>query len=180
MNQPYRSRWLRVWISGDKLLGGPQAGIIIGKADLIEKIRKHPMARAVRADKTCLAGLTATLLHYLKDEAERKVPIVKMMSLSATNLRTRAQRWADEVGAGEVVAGESTVGGGSLPGESMPTFLLSLEVESADRFLKLLRKDHPPIIARTANNKILFDPRTVLPEQDQALISGVKKALERA
>jgi len=169
-----------VCFSGDKLLGGPQAGIIIGKADLIAKIKKHPLARAVRADKTCLAGLTATLLHYLKDEAERKVPILKMMSFTLNNLRTRAERWADEVGAGQVVEGESTVGGGSLPGESMPTFLLSLEVESAERFLKLLRRDHPPIIARTENNKILLDPRTVLPEQDQALITGVKKALERA
>ena len=169
-----------VCFSGDKLLGGPQVGIIVGKADLIEKLRKHPLARAVRADKTSLAGLSATLLHYLKDEAERKIPIIKMMSLALNQIRTRAQTWENEIGVGEVVEGESTVGGGSLPGESMPTFLLSLEVESAERFLKLLRRDHPPIIARTEKNRILLDPRTVLPEQDQALIAGVKKAWEKA
>ena len=168
-----------VCFSGDKLLGGPQVGIIVGKADLIEKLRKHPLARAVRADKTSLAGLSATLLHYLKDEAERKIPIIKMMSLALNQIRARAQTWEQEIGAGKVVEGESTVGGGSLPGESMPTFLLSLEVESAERFLKLLRRDHPPIIARTEKNRILLDPRTVLPEQDQALIAGVKRAWER-
>jgi L-seryl-tRNA(Ser) seleniumtransferase len=168
-----------VCFSGDKLLGGPQAGIILGKTDLIEKIRKHPLARAVRADKTCLAGLTATLLHYLKDEAERKVPIVRMMSLTQNHLRGRAQMWMDEIGAGKVIKGESTVGGGSLPGESIPTHLLSLEVESADRFLRSLRRNFPPIIARTENNKVLLDPRTVLQEQDQALIAAVKKVFER-
>jgi L-seryl-tRNA(Ser) seleniumtransferase len=168
-----------VCFSGDKLLGGPQAGIILGKADLIAKIKKHPLARAVRADKTCLAGLAATLLHYLKDETERKVPIVRMMSLTQNHIRGRAQMWADELGEGKVVKGESTVGGGSLPGESIPTFLLSLEVESADRFLRSLRRNFPPIIARTENNKVLLDPRTVLQEQDQALITGVKKVLER-
>src|SRR5688572_33237690 len=72
-----------VCFSGDKLLGGPQAGIIVGKADLIAKIRKHPLARAVRADKACLAGITATLLHYLKDEAEREIPIWRMMSFTS-------------------------------------------------------------------------------------------------
>lgn len=163
--------------SGDKLLGGPQAGIIIGKAELIAKIRKHPLARAVRADKTCLAGLTATLLHFLKDEAEREVPIVKMMSLSQKQVRGRAEAWAEQLGAGTIVNGESTVGGGSLPGESMPTALLSLKVDSAERFLKVLRTNDPPIIARTGNDRILFDPRTVLPEEDDLLLSSLKKAL---
>lgn len=167
-----------VVFSGDKLLGGPQAGIIIGKAELIAKIKKHPLARAVRADKTCLAGLSATLLHYLKDEAEREVPIVKMMSLTLEQVRGRAEVWAAELGHGTVVAGESTVGGGSLPGESMPTFLLSLEVDSAERFLRALRKNNPPIIARTENDKILLDPRTVLPEQEDALLAGLKNILK--
>jgi L-seryl-tRNA(Ser) seleniumtransferase len=132
----------------------------------------------VRADKTCLAGLTATLLHYLKDEAERKVPIVRMMSLTQNHLRVRVDNWVEEIGAGKIVKGESTVGGGSLPGESIPTQLLSLEVESAERFLRLLRRNFPPIIARTENDRVLLDPRTVLQEQDQALIAGVKKVLE--
>lgn len=163
-----------VCFSGDKLLGGPQAGIIIGKKDLIEKIKKHPLARAVRADKACLAGVTATLLHYLKDEAEREIPILKMMSLTPKQIKGRVDAWMQELGQGEVVEGESTVGGGSLPGESFPTLLLSLSVKSADKFLKRLRAQNPPIIARTSNDKVLLDPRTVLPEQEGALLVGLK------
>jgi L-seryl-tRNA(Ser) seleniumtransferase len=160
-----------VCFSGDKLLGGPQAGIILGRKELIEKIKKHPLARAVRADKTCLAGVTATLLHYLRDEAEREVPVVRMMSLTPDQLKVRAEAWAGELGRGRVAAGVSTVGGGSLPGESLPTFLLSLEVKSPDKFSKRLRAQNPPVVARTEDGKILFDPRTVLPEEDNKLIS---------
>ncbi len=167
-----------VCFSGDKLLGGPQAGIIIGRKDLIEKIKKHPLARAVRADKACLAGVTATLLHYLKDEAEREIPILKMMSFTPKQIKGRVESWIRELGRGEAVEGESTVGGGSLPGESFPTFLLSLTVESPDRFLKRLRAQNPPVIARTANDKILLDPRTVLPEQEGALLVGLKNVFE--
>lgn len=167
-----------VCFSGDKLLGGPQAGIILGRKDLIEKIKKHPLARAVRADKACLAGVTATLLHYLKDEAEREIPILKMMSLTPKQIKGRADAWAQELGQGEVVEGLSTVGGGSLPGEVFPTFLISLAVKSPDKFLKKLRAENPPIIARTMNDKILLDPRTVLPSQEGALLAGLKNTLE--
>jgi L-seryl-tRNA(Ser) seleniumtransferase len=163
-----------VCFSGDKLLGGPQAGIIIGRKELIDKIKKHPLARAVRADKACLAGVTATFLHYLKDEAEREIPILKMMSYSPKQIKGRAEAWIRDLGRGEVVEGQSTVGGGSLPGESFPTFLLSLSVDSPDQFLKRLRAQNPPIIARTANDKVLLDPRTVLPEQEGALLVGLK------
>ena len=166
-----------VCFSGDKLLGGPQAGIIIGKADLIAKIKKHPLARALRADKTCLAGLTATLLHYLKDEAEREIPIWRMMSLTLKQLKVQAERWAEELGQGEIVRGESTVGGGSLPGESLPTFLLALNVNSPDKFLKKLRQQNPAIIARTENDLILIDPRTVLPDEEGALFVGLKNVI---
>ncbi len=175
-----------ICFSGDKLLGGPQAGIIIGKKVLLDKIKKHPLARAVRADKTCLAGLSATLTHYLKDEAEREIPVVKMMSLTLNQLKGRAEAWMNELGQGlalsnvevEIESGLSTVGGGSLPDESMPTFLLSLNVKSPDKFLKKLRQQNPPIIARTENNKILLDPRTVLPEQEGALLVGLKNLLK--
>jgi L-seryl-tRNA(Ser) seleniumtransferase len=167
-----------VCFSGDKLLGGPQAGIIIGRKILIDKIKKHPLARAVRADKACLAGITATLLHYLKDDAEREIPIWKMMSLTLKQVKGRAEAWESELGQGDVVEGESTVGGGSLPGESFKTYLLSLEVKSPDKFLKKLRKQHPPIIARTENDRVLLDPRTVLPEQEGALLVGLKNALK--
>ena len=161
-----------VCFSGDKLLGGPQAGIILGNKDLINKIKKHPLARAVRADKICLAGVTATLLHYLKDEAEREIPIWKMMSHTLEQLKLRAETWRDELGQGDVLKSESAVGGGSLPDECIATYVLALDVKSPDKFLKRLRETDPPVIARTENNKILFDPRTVL---DDALLLQVLK-----
>jgi L-seryl-tRNA(Ser) seleniumtransferase len=168
-----------ILFSGDKLLGGPQAGIIIGKKELLDKIKKHPLARAVRADKSCLAGLSATLTHYLKDEAEREIPIVRMMSLTLKQVKGRAEAWREELGQGNVVEGESTVGGGSLPDESIPTFLLELQVKSAEKFLRALRKNNPPIIARTENDKVLLDPRTVFPEQEGALLVGLKNLLNQ-
>jgi L-seryl-tRNA(Ser) seleniumtransferase len=164
-----------VCFSGDKLLGGPQAGIILGRKVLIDRIRKHPLARAVRADKTCLAGISATLLHYLKHEAEREIPIWRMMSLSLPQIRARAEAWCEALGQGEVIPSESTVGGGSLPDESVATFVLGLTVKSPDKFMKKLRAANPPIIARTENDKILFDPRTVL--QDELLLSTIKSLL---
>ncbi|MCE7861217.1 MAG: L-seryl-tRNA(Sec) selenium transferase [Chloroflexi bacterium CFX2] len=166
-----------VMFSGDKLLGGPQSGIILGNKDLLEKIKKHPLARAVRANKSCLAGLSTTLTHYLKDEAEREIPILKMMSLTLKQVRGRAEAWRDELGQGNVIEGRSTVGGGSLPDESIPTNLLELQVNSADKFLLALRKNNPPIVARTENDKVLLDPRTVLPEQEGALLVGLKNLL---
>jgi L-seryl-tRNA(Ser) seleniumtransferase len=164
-----------VCFSGDKLLGGPQSGIIVGRKELIDRIKKHPLARAVRADKTCLAGLTATLLHYLRDEAEREIPIWRMMSLTPEQVRVRADAWRDALGQGDVVESESTVGGGSLPGESTATFVLTLTVKSPDKFLKELREANPPIIARTENDKVLFDPRTVL--DDELFISVLKRVI---
>jgi len=164
-----------VCFSGDKLLGGPQAGIIVGKKELIDRIKKHPLARAVRADKISLAGIAATLLHYLKDEAEREIPTVRMMSLTARQVEVRAEAWREKLGQGEVVESKSTVGGGSLPEESMPTFVLSLRVRSPDKFLAKLREANLPVIARTENNNVLLDPRAVL--DDEALLRVVKEAL---
>jgi len=166
-----------VCFSGDKLLGGPQAGIIVGRKELIDKIKKHPLARAVRADKTCLAGVTATLLHYLKDESEREIPIVRMMSLTPEQVKVRAEAWRDALGQGDVVKSESTVGGGSLPEESMPTFVLSLHVKRPDKLLKMLRESNPPIIGRAENDKILFDPRTVFVEHEHSLLSILNQLL---
>jgi L-seryl-tRNA(Ser) seleniumtransferase len=164
-----------VCFSGDKLLGGPQAGIILGKKGLIDRIKKHPLARAVRADKTCLAGLTATLLHYLKDEAEREIPIWKMMACSLEQLKFRAESWRNTLGQGAVIGSESTVGGGSLPEECAATFVLALQVKSPDKMLKKLRQANPPVIARVENDTILFDPRTVL--EDERLLSTLKSLL---
>ena len=161
--------------SGDKLLGGPQAGIILGRKDLIDKIKKHPLARAVRADKTCLAALTATLHHYLKDEAEREIPIWKMMSLTPEQLKSRAESWCAALKQGQVIPSESTVGGGSLPDECVATFVLALKVRAPDKFLKKLRESRPPVIARVEDDTILFDPRTVL--DDAGLVTTLKSLL---
>jgi len=166
-----------VCFSGDKLLGGPQAGIVVGKAELVARIKKHPLARAVRADKVALAGVTATLLHYLKDEAEREIPIWQMISMEREQVRARAEAWQMALGRGEVVESESTVGGGSLPGESMKTWALALEVKSPDKFMMRLRASQPPVIARTENDRVLLDPRTVLPEQEESLLVVLQSAL---
>lgn len=167
-----------VCFSGDKLLGGPQAGIIIGREDLVVRLKKHPLARAIRADKLCLAALSATLMHYLKDEAETHIPIWKMIAMQTEDIQKRAAAWAQVLGIGEVVSGESTVGGGSLPGETLPTFLLALDVRNPDRFMKGLRQLTPPVVARLENDRILFDPRTVLPEQEANLITAIRTVLE--
>jgi L-seryl-tRNA(Ser) seleniumtransferase len=160
-----------ICFSGDKLLGGPQAGIIIGREQLIAKIKKHPLARAVRADKACLAGITATLQHYLKDEAVRELPIWRMISMPLAEVKARAEKWAGELGEGDVIESEATVGGGSLPGETLPTYVLALDVKSPDKFLQKLRAQNPPVIARTENARVLFDPRTILMEQEYSLLS---------
>ena len=166
-----------VCFSGDKLLGGPQAGIVVGRADLIAKLKKHPLARAIRADKLCLAALTATLLHYLKDEAEFEIPIWRMIATELEEVQERADAWRQTLEQGKVIPGESTIGGGSLPGETLPTYLLALSVSSSQRFLTRLRQAKIPIIARAQDEMVVLDPRTVLPEQDEVLLEGIKEAL---
>jgi len=169
-----------VCFSGDKLLGGPQAGILVGKAELLKKLKKHPLARAVRADKMALASLSATLLHYLKDEAENEIPIWRMISADSLDIKSRAQSWAASLNSGQIIPGESTVGGGSLPGESLPTFLLSLDITKPEHLLTNLRGNDPPIIARIQDDKAVFDPRTVLPEQDEILLSFLQQEKDNA
>jgi L-seryl-tRNA(Ser) seleniumtransferase len=159
-----------VCFSGDKLLGGPQAGIILGRADLIARLKKHPLARAIRADKLCLAALSATLRHYLIDEAEREIPIWRMISASPQALAERVKAWVSALGHGQVLPSQSTVGGGSLPDETLPTFVLAIESGSPNRLLERLRKADPPVIARLERDQVVFDPRTVLPEQDALLL----------
>jgi L-seryl-tRNA(Ser) seleniumtransferase len=168
-----------VCFSGDKLLGGPQAGIILGRAELVNKLKKHPLARAIRADKLCLAALSATLTHYLKDEVLSEVPVWQMISMPLEKIRSRAEAWVGSLGQGEVIAGESTVGGGSLPGETLPTFLLALSVRNPNNMLARLRQAHPPVIARLQDNCLVFDPRTVLVEQDTVLRSIISENFKR-
>lgn len=167
-----------VCFSGDKLLGGPQAGIIVGKKVLIDKLRKHPMARAIRTDKAALAGLSATLLHYLKNEAEDKVPIWQMISLDIEKIKIRVEHWIKSLGQGEIIAGESAVGGGSLPGETLPTYLLALKPNKPEKFIKQLRDLQTPIIARVQDDTVVFDPRTVLISQESSFLLGLQEILK--
>ena len=158
-----------VCFSGDKLLGGPQAGIILGKAHLVAKLKRHPLARAIRADKLCLAALSATLLHYLKGEAEKEIPVWRMISASLNDLKARVEYWQQQVG-GEVIEGLSTVGGGSLPEETLPTFVLSFTIPQTAQVAARLRQANPALITRVQGGKLLLDPRTVIPEEDDQLI----------
>ncbi len=166
--------------SGDKLLGGPQAGIIVGRRDVIAKLKRHPLTRALRVDKTTIAGLQATLLHYLKGEAEEKVPIWRMIAAPIETIEERAMAWAEkltEAGiAARVVDGRSTVGGGSLPGETLATRLVAIQVDSPDELARRLRAGDPPVIGRIEDDLFLLDPRTVLDEEDEVLVEAIKRS----
>jgi L-seryl-tRNA(Ser) seleniumtransferase len=167
-----------VCFSGDKLLGGPQAGIVVGRADLIKKLKKHPLARAIRADKICLAALSATLLHYMKNEQQEKIPIWRMISSPPEVLQQRIKTWVSHLEQGEVIRGQSTVGGGSLPEETLPTFLLSLSIRNPKKFLSQMRSAEVPVIARIQDNRVILDPRTVLPEQDLLLLGTLRNSIK--
>ena len=166
--------------SGDKLLGGPQAGIILGRSDLVEKLKRYPLARAIRADKLCLAALSATLLHYLKGDAESTIPVWRMISANVSRLRQRAENWQRRLNLGEVVPGRSTIGGGSLPEETLPTFVLSLSIPRVDHFAARLRGAMVPVITRVQGGRLLLDPRTVLEEEDHRLIEILTTTLAGA
>ncbi|MCZ7545344.1 MAG: L-seryl-tRNA(Sec) selenium transferase [Anaerolineae bacterium] len=171
-----------VTFSGDKLLGGPQAGCIVGRADLVALLRRHALARAVRIDKYCMAGLGATLRHYIDGEAEAEVPVWRMMARPLAALKATARRWARALAARGVAAsvkpGLSKVGGGSLPEETLPTFLVILDCESPDRLMGRLRRETPPVVARVEDDHVVLDPRTVLDGQEDALLHAVARAVE--
>ena len=162
-----------VLFSGDKLLGGPQAGLVAGRADLIAQLKRHPLARAVRADKLCLAGLVATLEHYRRGDALDCIPVWRMIALPLETIRARAEAWAAEI-PGEVVAAESPVGGGSLPGETLPTWAFAPRVDQPNAAAAVLRQHTPPVVARVAQDRLLLDPRTVFPEQDALVLDALR------
>lgn len=179
--------------SGDKLLGGPQAGLIVGRKELVERLRRHPLARAIRIDKLTLAALQATLLHYLRGEAEREIPIWQMITARRDELEARARVWVDVATAGGAVAavadGESTVGGGSLPGEVLSSRVVRITGPAGgDRGRKRpgawlaevgrrLRLGTPGVVARIEDDALILDPRTVLPAQDQWVAQALAAAL---
>lgn len=171
-----------VSFSGDKLLGAPQAGIILGKQPLIDALKKFPLTRALRVDKVTLAGLQATLLHYLKHEATKKIPIWVMITATRESLDARATKWAERLRTAKLEAtvldADSTVGGGSLPGETLPTRALALTVASPAAFAARLRANTPPIIARIEAKRVVFDPRTVLPSEDETLLAGIERVAQ--
>ncbi len=171
-----------VFFSGDKLLGGPQAGIVVGKKELVDRLARHPLARAVRIDKLSLASLNATLVHYLRDEAEQEIPIWRMISASQTVLKKRVQSWEQALGADcAVEEGRSAVGGGSLPGETLPTWVLAVDCHTVDggvqEVMRRLRESRPPVVARIEGDRVLLDPRTVLSEEDNDLLKALRASM---
>ncbi len=171
-----------VFFSGDKLMGGPQAGIIVGKKQFIDKLKKHPLARAVRIDKIRLAGLIATLIHYLKGEALEKIPLWRMVSAPLEEIDQRAKTWAQATqDLAQVIDGESMVGGGSLPGGTLPTKLVAIGgtgkkkgQDIVQTLARRLRDEEIPVIGRISGNVLLLDPRSVLPEEDQIVLPTLR------
>ena len=173
------------FFSGDKLLGGPQAGIIVGTSELVGVISRHPLARAVRIDKMSMAALSATLLHYIKGEALEKIPIWRMMAMSEDELKSIATRWADAAGeSADVARAESTIGGGSLPGETLDSWVVRIEGkgtgDSAEALAARLRSSSPAVVGRIEDDRVLLDPRTVLPEEEDSLLRVLGQVVERS
>ncbi len=171
-----------ITFSGDKLLGGPQAGLIVGTAECIERLRAHPLARALRVDKMTLAALDATLRAYRRGRATVEIPVWRMIVQSADAVQQRARQFRQQLTAAgidvAVIPGRSGIGGGSLPGETLPTFLLALDIPRPDDAAASLRQANPPVICRIQKELLLFDLRTVLPEQEQALLDGLRSCPE--
>jgi len=169
--------------SGDKLLGGPQAGIIVGRQELVTRLRRHPLTRALRMDKGSVAALAATAIHYVRGEALKKIPVWRMISTPLTTIERRARRWARAIGApARIVHGRSMVGGGSLPEEGLPTRVVAIPAHggrSVTELAQRLRQGQPPVIGRIEHDQLLLDPRTVAPEDDSTLVEAVTAALER-
>ena len=166
--------------SGDKLIGGPQAGLIAGEQKWVDLVSKHPLARAVRIDKVTLSAISATLRAYLTGTYEKEIPIWNMISINESVLADRAETWRSKTGVGTVERSTSTIGGGSLPGQTLPTSVLSIDPSgSAQNFVRCLRESPVAVVARIENNRIMLDPRTVFPDQDNAVIEAIKFALNK-
>jgi len=167
-----------VMFSGDKLLGGPQGGLIVGKAALLAKMKRHPLARAVRLDKASIAGLAATLRLYLDARAEERIPVWRMIAASLDALDRRAVAIAAAVPAASVVDARSMVGGGSLPEESLPSRALAVDpppgLNATALAARLRARD---VIARIEDGRALLDPRTINPEDDARVAEALRAAL---
>ena len=163
--------------SGDKLLGGPQAGIIAGQVEVIDRLRRHPLSRALRLDKASIAALHATTLHYLRGEALIEVTVWRMIATPLSAIAKRARRIVREIGTpARVIDGRSMVGGGSLPEESLPTKLIALPGDGGQltTLSRRLRLGNPAVIARIESGALVLDPRTVSPGEDAALVGALR------
>jgi L-seryl-tRNA(Ser) seleniumtransferase len=164
-----------VMFSGDKLLGGPQAGIVAGSQHIVTIVRRHPLMRALRADKMTYAALEATLQEYAAGRATRTVPVARMLWMTEEEIETRAGRILDQLTASglelALVRGSSTIGGGSAPGSSLPTRLIAIThpTHSAAELHARMRQSDPPVVARIEDDRVVVDLRTVLPDEDDAL-----------
>jgi L-seryl-tRNA(Ser) seleniumtransferase len=173
-----------VLFSGDKLLGGPQAGIIAGRKEWIQKIEKDPLMRAFRLDKMTLAALEATLRLYLNEErALREVPVLRMLGTPLAELKERAESLAERlrilpgISSATAVEAVAYVGGGSLPDQALKTWVVELAIanQSDDEFARRLRTGNPAVMARVRDGKIVFDLRTIFPAQEAALIETIRQ-----
>jgi L-seryl-tRNA(Ser) seleniumtransferase len=169
-----------VCFSGDKLLGGPQAGIIVGRAELVRACRRHPLYRALRLDKLALAGLEATLRVHLEGRPVRALAMLADPG-DAAALAARLAPIADRAGVALALEDDVTYsGGGALPGRELPARVLALRGLSPERLAGYLRECDPPVVARVARDALILDPRTVLPGEEEALASALETALNRA
>lgn len=168
-----------VLCSGDKLMGGPQAGIVAGKAELVQRCRRHPMARALRPDKTTLAALHATFAAHAR-EGVPELPLHAMFTAGTDALRRRASALAEALGwpAAQVVESRATIGGGSLPGDTMPSVALKVPCDAPSRDAKRLRIGEPPVVGRIEDDALLVDLRSVDPADDEDLLAALR-ALQR-
>ena len=168
-----------VCFSGDKLLGGPQAGLIVGRASLVARVRTHPLMRSVRVDKLTYAALEATLAEHLAGRAGQSVPVLRMIETSTGAIAARAEAMIARISTPPVTAtlvdAFSTIGGGSAPGRELPTRAIALAHAgmSAADLESRLRAGTPPIITRIENGRVLLDLRTVLPDEDELVVEAI-------
>jgi L-seryl-tRNA(Ser) seleniumtransferase len=165
-----------VVFSGDKLLGGPQAGLIVGRADLVRRCRKHPLYRALRLDKLGLAALEATLRMYTEGRAD-EVPARALLGRDPDTLRRMAERIRRGLPGARVRPAESVSGGGALPGQGLATLVVELPVSGADELARRLRCGSPGVVVRVARGALVIDPRTLLPGEEAALVEAVARVV---
>jgi L-seryl-tRNA(Ser) seleniumtransferase len=171
-----------VSFSGDKLLGSAQAGLIAGKHAIVDRLRKHPLYRALRSDKLRLAALEATLVAHQRGVAAEEVPVIRMLALTPEEVAEQARELMDQVAGGQlqlaIESGESAVGGGAGPACSLPTTLIALTHPqmSAQEIERVLRASSPPIIGRISEGKVLLDLRTVSPDEVPEVVAALKSS----